>query len=130
MKKLILLAVVAATLLSGCAKPNFNELSSRLSIGMDKGQVTNLLGAPKRTDVNQSRERWMYWSKVSIGWVPVDSEQLASDRLTVTFENGKVSKWGSATLADDIMATNIESAKIYAGAIRDTRTPAAPAPQQ
>jgi hypothetical protein len=38
-----------------------------------------------------------------MGLTPVDNEQLAQDRLVVTFENGKVARWGNQTLTADMM---------------------------
>lgn len=33
----------------------------------------------------------------------MDNESLATDRLVVTFENGKVTRWGQQTFTDDAM---------------------------
>lgn len=91
-------------LLSGCVnRVDYNQKSLDLSLGMTKQSVQSIMGQPRRTDVNQERERWIYWNPVMVGFTPVDNEQLAQDRLVVTFVDGKVIKWGKQTLADDIM---------------------------
>lgn len=69
---------------------------------MSKPEVSEILGSPRRTDVNEDRERWVYWNKVLIGFTPIDNESLAQDRLVVTFKDGKVTRWGKQTIADDI----------------------------
>lgn len=61
------------------------------------------MGEPRRSDVTEDRERWIYWNKVMMGYLLMDNESLAQDRLVVTFRDGKVSRWGNQTLADDIM---------------------------
>lgn len=102
--------------LSGCAnKVDYNQKSLNLSLGMSKESVQSVMGQPRRTDVNQDRERWIYWNPVMVGFTPVDNEQLAQDRLVVTFVNGKVTKWGNQTLADDIMEN---TQKIYEQSVK------------
>ncbi|MEI9532973.1 outer membrane protein assembly factor BamE domain-containing protein [Moellerella wisconsensis] len=106
---------VSALTLVGCAKStNYNQKSAMLSLGMEKAEVQSILGAPKRTDVNQERERWIYWSPVYYGFTMMDNEQLATDRLVVTFTNGKVNKWGQQSLTDDMMEFSERSIKATA----------------
>ncbi|MGA8121330.1 outer membrane protein assembly factor BamE domain-containing protein [Rouxiella badensis] len=101
--------------LSGCAnRIDYNKASLNLGLGMTKSEVQSIMGAPRRTDVNSDRERWIYWNPVLIGFTPVDNEQLAQDRLVVTFVGGKVSKWGKQTIADDITEN---TQKFYQGAL-------------
>lgn len=104
MKKIMILFFTIITLLaSGCAnKIDYNQRSLRLSLGMDKPEVQSIMGNPRRTDVNSDRERWIYWNPTMVGFTLIDNEQLAQDRLVVTFVNGKVTKWGQQTIADDI----------------------------
>lgn len=98
------LAFAVATLLGGCATNNidYNRSSALLVLGMSKPEVSAILGSPRRTDVNEDRERWIYWNKVLVGFTPIDNESLAQDRLVVTFKEGKVTRWGKQTIADDI----------------------------
>lgn len=98
------LAFAVATLLGGCATNNidYNRSSALLGLGMSKPEVSAILGSPRRTDVNEDRERWIYWNKVLVGFTPIDNESLAQDRLVVTFKEGKVTRWGKQTIADDI----------------------------
>jgi outer membrane protein assembly factor BamE (lipoprotein component of BamABCDE complex) len=110
MKKLFFV-LVSLFMLSGCAnRIDYNQKSLSLSLGMSKQEVQSVMGQPRRTDVNQDRERWIYWNPVMVGFTPVDNEQLAQDRLVVTFVGGKVTKWGKQTLSDDIMEN---TQKIY-----------------
>ncbi|UIW10347.1 SmpA / OmlA family protein [Flyfo siphovirus Tbat2_3] len=98
-------------MLAGCAnKIDYNQKSLSLSLGMSKPEVQNVMGSPRRTDVNSERERWIYWNPVMVGFTPIDNEQLAQDRLVVTFVSGKVVKWGQQTIADDITES---TQKIY-----------------
>lgn len=92
-----------ALLLAGCASKsiNYGEQSINLELGMSKSQVTAIMGPPKRTDVNEKRERWVYWNKTAYGLVLVDNEMLAGDKLTVTFEDGKVTGWSQNAYMDD-----------------------------
>ncbi|ASR91438.1 hypothetical protein AFA_08585 [Alcaligenes faecalis] len=59
------------------------------------------MGEPRRTDVNEDRERWIFWNPAIIGFTPIDNETLAQDRLVVTFVEGKVTRWGNQTYIDD-----------------------------
>ncbi len=104
----ILFFVFSALLMVGCAsnKVDYNRASLNLRIGMDKTEVQGVMGAPRRTDVNENRERWIFWNPVRIGFTPMDNEHLAQDRLVVTFKDGKVSRWGNQTIADDMMEMN------------------------
>jgi len=109
MRKLFI--VVALLIVAGCAssRVDYNRQSMSLSLGMSKADVQAVMGAPRRTDVNQDRERWIYWNPVVMGFTPVDNEQLAQDRLVVTFEEGKVARWGNQTLTDDMMEASQKS---------------------
>ena len=120
MRKLIFALMLGASALTitACAptveKVDYNQKSMLLSLGMGKNDVMQIMGAPRRTDVNQERERWIYWNKVLYGYSVVDNEQLATDRLTVTFVNGKVTKWGQQTLTDDMLESTQKAAQTYA----------------
>lgn len=104
MSKIIALALMVFWL-AGCAPSvqmvDFHQKALSLSLGMNKSDVTHILGAPKRTEVIEESERWIYWNKVRSGNTYIDNEQLATDRLTVTFINGAVSDWGQDILSDD-----------------------------
>ncbi len=100
-----ILIVAALLIIAGCAnnRIDYNRQSMNLSLGMSKADVQATMGLPRRTDVNEERERWIYWNPVIMGLTPVDNEQLAQDRLVVTFEKGKVARWGNQTLTADMM---------------------------
>ena len=120
MRKIVWSFIIAASaLLSGCAnKVDYNQRSMLLSLGMNKNSVMEIMGPPKRTDVNSERERWIYWSDVMYGFTVINNEQLATDRLTVTFVNGKVTKWGQQTFTDDMMESSQKTAAAYAEAFK------------
>jgi|SRR5690554_3928043 len=103
--RVIIITVLSTLLLAGCAgnRINYNSASTLLEIGMNKAQVQAHLGAPKRAEVNEERERWVYWSPTMYGFNSVDNEALAADRLVITFREGLVSKWGNQTMHDDAM---------------------------
>lgn len=106
---------------SGCAQEkqiNYNQKSSMLSLGMDKDQVRTVLGDPRRTEVNTERERWVYWGKVYYGYAPVDNEHLSQDKLVVTFQEGKVTKWGQQTLSDDALEMSQKTIEATTNAIK------------
>ena len=123
-KKLLFAALigVSALTITACAptvqKIDYNQKSMLLSLGMSKNDVMQIMGSPRRTDVNQERERWIYWNRTLYGYTIIDNEQLANDRLVVTFVNGKVTKWGQQTLTDDIMESSQKSAQAYAEALK------------
>lgn len=127
MRKLIfaLMLGTSALTITACAptveKVDYNKKSMLLSLGMGKNDVMQIMGAPRRTDVNQERERWIYWNKVLYGYSVVDNEQLATDRLTVTFVNGKVTKWGQQTLTDDMLESTQKAAQTYADAAKGVK---------
>lgn len=127
MKKLLLAAFIGlATLAStACVLKNntidYNQRSLQLSLGMSKSDVMQVMGQPRRTDVNQERDRWIYWNKALYGYTIVDNEQLATDRITVTFVNGRVTKWGQQTLTDDIMESTQKTAQAYADATNGSK---------
>jgi outer membrane protein assembly factor BamE (lipoprotein component of BamABCDE complex) len=110
MRNIIAVLLFALTL-AGCAnnRIDYNQKSMNLSLGMSKADVQAVMGLPRRTDVNQDRERWIYWNPVMMGFTPVDNEQLAQDRLVVTFEDGKVARWGNQTLTDDMLEASQKS---------------------
>lgn len=125
MGKWITLALTAL-LLAGCAgnRVDYNRSSLDLAIGMSKADVQAVMGAPRRTDVNESRERWIFWSPVVVGLTPIDNESMAKDRLVVTFEDGNVSRWGNQTLADDIIEASRKSMESSYQIMREAQTPA------
>ncbi|MEQ0252575.1 outer membrane protein assembly factor BamE [Klebsiella pasteurii] len=124
MKNLILALILGASglTITGCAptvqKIDYNQKSMLLSLGMSKNDVMQIMGSPRRTDVNPERERWIYWNKSLYGYTIIDNEQLANDRLVVTFVSGKVAKWGQQTLADDVMESSQKTAQAYAEALK------------
>lgn len=122
MKRYFILLFMSVALLAGCVnKIDYNKQSLNLSLGMDKQQVTSIMGTPRRTDVNQERERWIYWNPVMVGLTPIDNEQLASDRLVITFVSGKVTKWGQQTLTDDMMEMSQKNIQSTISAINSTK---------
>ncbi|GAA3721273.1 hypothetical protein GCM10022421_32330 [Oceanisphaera sediminis] len=123
--QLITLAA-SAWLLAGCAgnQINYNQASSYLELGMKKQQVRQAIGDPRRTDVNQDRERWVYWNPVMIGFVRMDNEVMASDRLVVTFKDNVVTQWGNQTFQADAMEMN---SKIMEGVYSQPRQQTQPA---
>ncbi|HAG3415592.1 TPA: outer membrane protein assembly factor BamE [Salmonella enterica] len=127
MKKYLCAALLglSALTITACAptvqKIDYNQKSMLLSLGMSKNDVMQVMGTPRRTDVNQERERWIYWNKAVYGYTVVDNEQLATDRLTVTFVNGKVTKWGQQTLTDDILESSQKTAQAYAEAAQGAK---------
>ena len=116
MKKIISYIVIFASMfiISACAPKiqtvDYNQRSMLLSLGMSKNDVMQIVGTPRRTDVNQDRERWIYWNKAIYGYTVIDNENVATDRLVITFIGGKVTKWGQQSLADDIVEN---TQKIY-----------------
>lgn len=123
MKKIITLVV--ALLLSGCASKtiDYGEQSINLELGMSKSQVTAIMGLPKRTDVNEKRERWVYWNKTSYGLVLVDHEMLAGDKLTVTFEDGKVTGWNQNAYLDDAAEMQKEMMESFGDNVQKINNP-------
>lgn len=75
-------------------------------------------GVTTQDGCEPERERWIYWNKALYGYTIIDNEQLANDRLVITFVNGKVTKWGQQTLTDDIMESSQKSAQAYAEALK------------
>lgn len=124
MKKFLYALILGFSILNitACApsfqKVDYNQKSMLLSLGMSKNDVMQIMGSPRRTDVNQERERWIYWNKSLYGYTIIDNEQLANDRLVITFVNGKVTKWGQQTMADDILESSQKTAQAYAEAFK------------
>lgn len=105
MKK-ILLVFICSLMFAGCAqKINYGQSSLKLDLGMTKQEVMSILGAPRRTDVNGERERWYYWNSTQVGLASVDNEMLSSDKISVTFKDGKLTKWGAQNYMDDVIET-------------------------
>ncbi len=119
------LALSVAALVAGCAtnQIDYNSSSRLLGLGMSKPEVTAILGNPRRSDVNEDRERWIYWNKVLIGFTPIDNENLAQDRLVVTFKDGKVTRWGKQTIADDVTEASQKSIESSYKALREMQKP-------
>lgn len=107
----LLVAFVACLMMAGCAgnRIDYNRQSINLALGMTKTDVQGIMGMPRRTDVNEDRERWIFWNPVMVGFTPMDNESLAQDRLVVTFKDGKVARWGNQTLAEDITEASQKS---------------------
>tara|TARA_B100000700_G_scaffold331006_1_gene460719 strand:- start:3097 stop:3474 length:378 start_codon:yes stop_codon:yes gene_type:complete len=98
----LIIGAITFLFLAGCANTiDYGKSSLSLELGMAKSDVLELLGKPKRTDVNENRERWFYWNKEVIGFTTLDNEMLASDKLVVTFKNGQVVDWGKNSFMKD-----------------------------
>ncbi|STW07812.1 Uncharacterised protein [Klebsiella grimontii] len=80
--------------------------------------LCKLWGRLEGLTLTQSAKRWIYWNKSLYGYTIIDNEQLANDRLVVTFVSGKVAKWGQQTLADDVMESSQKTAQAYAEALK------------
>lgn len=122
-KVLLAIAIsVSALTLSACAPKvqtvDYNQKSMLLSLGMSKNDVMQIMGAPRRTDVNPDRERWIYWNKSVYGYTVFDNEQLATDRLVVTFIDNKVNKWGQQSMTDDMMEMSQKTIEASAKAFK------------
>lgn len=107
MRRIIFAIILGLSALANtaCAPKHvdYNQKSMLLSLDMGKNDVMQVLGSPRRTDVNKERERWIYWNPVLVGLTVLDNEQLANDRLVVTFESGRVTRWGQQSFVDDAM---------------------------
>ena len=57
---LIYLFLVALLCVSGCATISGSQSYSALELGMDKGQVLELMGSPKTTSRKDSIDSWFY----------------------------------------------------------------------
>ncbi|EJE4150240.1 outer membrane protein assembly factor BamE [Vibrio metschnikovii] len=102
--KRFFLVFICSLMFLGCAqKINYGQSSLNLELGMTKQEVVGVLGTPRRTDVNDERERWYYWNPTQMGLASVDNEMLSSDKISVTFKDGKLTKWGSQNYMDDVM---------------------------
>lgn len=105
-------------LFSGCAivpQADYNKKAMTLSMGISKEQVVNLMGQPKRvaarnTD-NGLMEKYSWWSPVVYGLTVIDNEMLATDRVYISFLNGKVIEWGDKYDTNDIMDKQSEAIK-------------------
>lgn len=118
------LVLAAAALVVGCAnKIDYNSSSRQLGIGMNKAEVSAVLGDPRRTDVNEERERWIYWNRTIVGFTPIDNEMLSQDRLVVTFKDGKVTRWGNQTLSDDMAEASQKAINSSYKAAREMQKP-------
>lgn len=98
MKKIIILTL-AALFAYGCATANYAQKAMSISMDMTKEQVLDLMGPPKRVAArksvnNQLVERYSWWSPKMIGFTPIDNELIATDRVFVSFKDGKVVEWG------------------------------------
>lgn len=116
-----ILVIVALSMLASCAanRPAYNQLTSSLSLGMGKQQAKMIMGAPRRTDVNADRERWIYWNPTMIGFTLLDNENLADDRVVITFREGEIVSWGNQTYADDIIRMSQEAQKAALDVYKD-----------
>lgn len=88
-----ILAIVLLLTLGGCSRPS-SDLS-RLSLGMSKAEVIQLLGNPRETSVAEGVEVLRY------EYVPGDSAlsawwwgRRAEEPYFVRLRDGKVSAWG------------------------------------
>lgn len=50
---------VLSLLIASCVRPVHREIE-KVRIGMDKGQVLELVGGPKHTQRNKGRDAWIY----------------------------------------------------------------------
>ncbi|MCF9000248.1 hypothetical protein [Acinetobacter nectaris] len=121
--KNFIIGILAVILLVGCVTVvPYNKKALDLHVGMNKQDVLNLLGTPKkvaaRTTPNGFEEKYSYWGLARIGLVDMDNELLSQDRLYVTLLDGKVIEWGDkydpTTMMDKSMENtqkNIENMK-------------------
>lgn len=81
----LMVGLIALVLFSGCVTPLPKSLS-RLEVGMDKSQVLEIAGNPKRTRRQSGRDQWDYVYYIQ-------DEELKRE---VHFEQGKVVHIGPA----------------------------------
>lgn len=122
---------LAALALTGCAtQASYTSKAMALNMDMSKEQVVGLMGPPRNSSARKTPdgmvERYSWWSPKLIGFTPIDSEMVASDRVFVRFLNGKVVEWGDKYDFSETMEKSRESqAEIMKG--MGARTVAAPA---
>jgi hypothetical protein len=74
---------------------------------------------PKKVSARQTDqglvEKYSWWNRAMIGYVPVNNEMLSQDRIYVTFLDGKVKEWGDkfdpADMIDKSMQINERTSK-------------------
>lgn len=100
-------------ILVGCAKPAYNQLASKLYMGIPKQQVISLLGEPKKVSAKNSDKGMVeiltYWGISFIGFTPIDNQMLSQDRLSVTLVNNKVTEWGDRLDPSEMMEKTQET---------------------
>ena len=116
MKKIVTLLFVLA--LTACASTSINyaQEASKINLGMNKADILAILGAPKKTSMRKSGdvivEQLSYWSKTVVGFTTLDNEALATDRVTVILEDGKVIEYGDfLSNMDRYMDKSMENTK-------------------
>jgi outer membrane protein assembly factor BamE (lipoprotein component of BamABCDE complex) len=85
--KFIILSLIGLFLLISCQTPSEVFYFKKLRLGMEKGEIVELLGVPVRKERKSQRDWWYY---------TFYEEGLRFDRMVV-FENGKVIYAGRVT---------------------------------
>lgn len=99
------LALIVLTL-CGCAM-NYTERAMSITMDMTKKDVLDIMGPPRKNAARKAPdgviERYSWWSPKFIGLMSFDNELLATDRVFVSFRNGKVIEWGDKYDFSDTM---------------------------
>ena len=106
------LGTLVAAVLNGCAARPVKRLElDRIHVGMDKGQVLELVGNPKRTFHSEGRDHWTYQ------FYEYEREMLTQ----IDFRDGHVVKVGQPSLRRGFVNTleNAESMEDYERAVKD-----------
>ena len=111
--KRIIIVIVALFITVGCAATtNYAQQASGLSLGMKKQEVINVLGVAKKSSMRKHEgkviEKLSYWTARTIGFTTFDTEQMATDAVSVTLTDGVVTEWGNSMDINRIMEKSME----------------------
>jgi len=111
MKKIFIVAFTLFITI-GCATTNYAQQASRLSLGMKKQEVINILGVAKKSSMRKHEgeiiEKLSYWTAKTIGFTTFDNEMMASDAVSVTLTDGIVTEWGNSMDISRVMEKSME----------------------
>jgi len=110
--KSIVLVIVLSVLFGCTPPPRYSQKAMYLEMGMNKRQVFDVLGEPKKSSVRKDGdkivERYSWWATKTIGFTQFDNEMLSDDKVSVTLEDGKVVKWGDSFDYTEMMDKSME----------------------
>lgn len=83
----LFVCILSLSLVCACTTIEQKKQFEQVQVGMDKGQVLEIMDSPQRTERHHGQDRWTYFIQNSEAQNPIQQEQQLEKQIY--FENGK-----------------------------------------